>query len=204
MKQFYFICLCLFHFVMAYGQKSDKSEDFVGDQIEFIVKNPTTEESISLMAEVPTGWKVNPDFGTVVYQPGNIDDYYEPPLIEFQARCEGECKVEAMVGNIEGYIQRLKDGWKQLSTGDAELDKLGADVEILIEEKLEGQVMFEVKLSYPDGVSSAMYPPRHQIYRFLHNDQDPFFILIKGIVPETLADEFLTEVRSSCVSTLKL
>ena len=132
MKRFYFICLCLIYFVLAYGQKSDKSEDFVGDQIEFIVKNPKTEESISLKAEVPTGWKVNPSFGTVVYQPGNIDDYYEPPFIEFQARCEGECKAEAMVGNIEGYIQRLKDGWKQLSTGDAELDKLGAEVEMAV------------------------------------------------------------------------
>ena len=204
MKRFYFICLCMIHFVMAYGQKSDKSEDFAGDQIEFIVNNPKAEESISLKAEVPTGWKVNPNFGTVVYQPGNSDDYYEPPLIEFQARCEGECRAEAMVGNIEGYVQRLKDGWTQLSTGDAELDKLGANVEILIEEKLKGQVIFEVKLTYPDGVSSAMYPPRHYIYRFLHNDQDSFFILIKGIVPESLADEFLREVRSSCASTVIL
>ena len=204
MKRFYFICLCLIHFVLAYGQESDNSEDFSGDQIEFIVKKPNGEESISLKAEVPTDWKVNPNFGTVVYQPGNSDDYYEPPLIEFQARCEGECRAEAMVGNIEGYIQRLKDGWKQLSTGDAELDKLGANVEILIEEKLKGQVMFDVKLTYPDGVSSSMYPPRHYIYRFLYNDQETFFILIKGIVPESLADEFLSEVRSSCASTVIL
>ena len=204
MKRFYLICLCLIHLVMVCGQKSDKNRDFTGDQIEFIVKKPLTEENVSLMAEVPKGWKVNPNFGTVVYQPGNSDDYYEPPLIEFQARCEGECKTEAIPGNIDGYIQRLKVGWKQLSTGDEELDKLGANVEILIEEKLKGQVMFEVKLTYPDGVSSSMYPPRHYIYRFLYADQDSYFILIKGIVPESLADEFLTEVRSSCVSTVKL
>jgi len=204
MKRFYCICLCLILFAIAYGQKAGKNKALVGDQIEFMVKHPITEENIPLMAEVPKGWKVNPDFGTVVYQPGNAGDFYEPPLIEFQARCEGECKAEAMIGNIEGYIQRLKDGWKQLSTGNEELDKLGANVEILKEEKLKGQVLFEVKLTYPDGVSDAMYPPRHRIYRFLHNDQDPFFILIKGQVPVNLADEFLSEVRASCLSTAKL
>jgi len=204
MKRFYSICLCLILYATAYGQKTGENKAFVGDQIKFTVTHPITEESIPLMAELPKGWKVNPDFGTVVYQPGNADDYYEPPRIEFQARCEGESKAEAMIGNIEGYIQRLKDGWKQLSTGNAELDKLGTNVEILKEEKFKGKVLFEVKLTYPEGVSSSMYPPRFWIYYFLHNDQDPFFIFIKGKVPVELADEFLSEVRASCLSTAKL
>ncbi|MFC1569191.1 hypothetical protein ACFL4L_03045 [bacterium] len=203
MKRFCCICLCLILFAVANGKNAGENKAFVGDQIEFTVQHPESNESILLKAEVPKGWKVNPDFGTVVYQPGNSDDYYEPPLIEFQARCEGECKAEAMIGNIEGFIQRLKDGWKQLATGNAELDKLGANVEILKEEKFKGQVMFEVKLTYPDGVSDSMYPPRHRIYRFLHNDQDPFFILIKGEIPVNLADEFLVQVRASCLSTTK-
>ncbi|NQT24694.1 hypothetical protein HQ585_05015 [candidate division KSB1 bacterium] len=200
MKRFTGFFLSMVLFTIAYGQKID----FVGDQVEFTVKRPNTEENIKLKAEVPKGWKVNPDFGTVVFEPGNALDFYEPPNIEFQAMCEGECKAEAMVGNIEGYIQRLKDGWKQLSTGNEELDKLGANVEILKEEKFKGHVVFAVKLTYPDGVSDAMYPPRYWIYRFLHNDQDPFFILIKGKVPVNLGDEFLSDIRASCLSTAKL
>ncbi len=61
------------------------------------------------MAEVPAGWKVNPNFGTVVYQPGNIDDYYEPPLIEFQARCEGECKAEVISVALVASILSIAD-----------------------------------------------------------------------------------------------
>ena len=209
MKRILHVCLLLSFVALAHGQKAEDSkvtnqEVFSGDPIEFTCKRPNTEESIPLKVILPKGWKLNPDFGTVVYQPANSDDYYEPPSIEFQARCEGECKAEAIPGNIEEYIQRLKDGWKTLSTGNPEFDKLGTNVEILKEEKSEGQWLFEVKLTYPEGVSSAMYPPRYWSYRFIHNAQDPFFILIKGKVPVNLADQFLSDVNASCLSTVKL
>lgn len=208
MKRITCVYLSLIFFVVAYGQKAEEKKvtnekTFIGDPAEFTCKQPLTEESIPLKVILPKGWKLNPYFGTVVYQPANADDYYEPPSIEFQAKCEGECKAEAIPGNIEGYIQRLKAGWKTLSTGDAELDKLGTNVEIIKEEKSEGQWLFEVKLTYPEGVSDAMFPPRYWIYRFLHNAEDPFFILIKGKVPVNLADEFLSDVSASCLSTAK-
>ncbi len=209
MKRIFCVCLLLFFVASAYGQKTEENKGanektFIGDPIEFTCKQPNTDEDIPLKVVLPKGWKLNPDFGTVVYQPANSDDYYEPPKIEFQVRCEGECKAEAIPGNIEEYIQRLKDGWKKLSTGDPELDKLGTNVEIIKEEKSEGQWLFEVKLTYPEGVSDAMYPPRYWIYRFLHNVQDPYFILINGKVPVNLADQFLSDVCASCLSTAKL
>ena len=206
MKRFYYVYLFLIPLTVAFGQKENvtKGQAFVGDPIEFTCIQPNTEESIPLKVILPKGWKLNPDFGTVVYQPADADDYYEPPIIEFQAKCEGECKADAIPGNIEGHIQRLKEGWKTLATGDSELDKLGTNVEILKEEKSEGQWLFEVKLTYPEGVSSAMYPPRYWIYRFLHKEQDPFFILIKGKVPVMLADEFFSDVEAACLSTTKL
>jgi hypothetical protein len=209
MKRICYFYLFLIFVALSYGQKAEETKvtndkPFTGDLIEFTCKRPNTDESIPLKAVMPKGWKVNPNFGTVVYQPANAVDYYEPPSIEFQVRCEGECKAEAIPGNIEEYIQRLKDGWKKLSTGNAELDMLGTNVEIIKEEKSEGQWLFEVKLTYPEGVSSAMYPPRYWIYRFLHTGQDPFFILIKGKVPVNLADKFLSDVYASCLSTVKL
>lgn len=203
MKRFYCISLCLIFVTIAYGQNNDKKEPFEGEQIGFTVKHPVTEVGILLKTTIPKGWEVNPDFGTVVFRPGNADDYYEPPLIEYQALCEGEAKADVIPENIDGYIQRLKDGWKRLATGNEELDKLGANVEILKEEKSEGRVVFEVKLTYPEGVSVAMYPPRYYLYYFLYNDQDPFFILIKGQIPVNLADEFLAQVRASCLTTVK-
>ena len=209
MKRIYGACVLLIFIALAYGQETEETKvtnekTFVGDPVEFTCKQPNTEESIPLKVVLPKGWKLNPDYGTVVYQPANSDDYYEPPSIEFQALCEGECKAEVIPGNIEGYIQRLKDGWKKLATGDPELDKLGTNVEIIKEEKSEGQMLFEVKLTYPEGVSSAMYPPRYWIYLFLYNAKDPYFIFIKGKVPVNLADEFLSDVHASCLSTVKL
>jgi len=196
MKRIFSVCLLLIFAALAYGQKAEETKItnekiFTGDRVEFTCKRPNTDESIPLKV-------------VLVYQPANADDYYEPPRIEFEARCEGECKAEAIPENIEGYIQRLKDGWKKLSTGNPELDILGTNVEIIKEEKSEGQWLFEVKLTYPKGVSSAMYPPRYWIYRFLHNAQDPFFILIKGKVPVSLDDQFLSDVYASCLSTAKL
>jgi hypothetical protein len=202
MKKIFCVFLSLVLSVIAYGKETDEKA-FKGEPIKFTVKHPETEDSIPLKAQIPEGWKVNPDFGTVVYQPANALDFYEPPQIEYQALCEGECKAEAIPENIEGYIQHLKDGWKRLATGNEELDKLGANVEILKQEKAEGWVIFEVKLTYPDGVSSAMYPPRYQLYHFIYNDQDPFFILTKGLIPVNLADEFLSQVQSSCLTTAK-
>lgn len=206
MKRFCTIFLFFMPLTVVFGQSENvnKGQAFVGDPVEFTCMQPITEESIPLRAILPKGWKLNPDFGTVVYQPADALDYFDPPMIEFQARCEGECKAEAIPGNIEGYIQRLKEGWKTLATGDPKLDKLGTHVEILKEEKSEGQWLFEVKLTYPEGVSNAMYPPRYWIYRFLHHGQNPFFILIKGMVPLMLADEFFSDVEAACLSTIQL
>ncbi len=112
MKRIYCACLSLIIAAMAYGQKAEENKVtnekvFIGDQVEFTCIRPDTDKSITIKAVIPKGWKLNPDFGTVVYQPANSDDYYEPPSIEFQVRCEGECKAEAISGNIEEYIQRL-------------------------------------------------------------------------------------------------
>lgn len=206
MKRLFCVCISLIILAAACSQKEEETmgteeKTFSGDAIEFALKHPNADEKIQLKATLPKGWKLNPDFGTVVYEPANRDDYFDPPVIDFQARVEGEARAEVIPGNIEAYIQRLKEGWKKLSTGDPELDKLGANVEILKEEKSEGQWLFEVKLTYAEGVSSAMYPPRYWIYRFLHKAQDPFFILVTGKVPVNLADQFLSDVEASCLST---
>ena len=208
MKHLFCVCVSLILFATAYGQKTEENKaanekTFTGDAVEFTCIHPVTEESIPLKVILPKGWKLNPDFGTVVYEPANAFDYYEPPRIEFQVKCEGECKADVIPENIKGFMQGLMDGWKTLATGDPELDKLGTNVEIIKEKMSEGKMLLEVKLTYPEGVSDAMYPPRYWIYLFLYNAQDPFFIFVKGKVPVNLADEFLSDVYASCMTAAK-
>lgn len=171
-----------------------------GTPIKFTCKHPLTEEDVSLQVKLPGGWRRNPAFGTVVFEPGDAEDYFEAPSIEVEVLCEGECKPEAVPGNILSYIQRLKAGWETLTTGNPEIDRLGTNVETIKEEQSGDTRVFEVKLTYPEGVSAAMYPPRYWVYLFIRDPEKPFFILIKGKVPVNMADQFLSDVRAACLS----
>ena len=78
MKRIFGVCLLLIFIASAYGQKAEatqetKEKTFKGDPIEFTCKHPITDDNIPLKVVLPTGWKLNPDFGTVVYQPANSD-----------------------------------------------------------------------------------------------------------------------------------
>ena len=209
MKEKHYVAAALVSFLIMAGINSSgqgtenpatQGKACSGTPIKFTCKRPNTEEDVSLQAKLPGGWKRNPAFGTVVFEPGDAADYFEAPSIEVEVLCEGECKSEAIPGNIVFYIQRLKAGWKTLATGNPEMDKLGTNVEIIKDEQSGDTRVFEVKLTYPEGVSAAMYPPRYWVYRFIHNPEEPYFILIKGKVPVNLADQFLSDVRAACLS----
>ncbi|HOO77751.1 MAG TPA: hypothetical protein PLI51_04670 [bacterium] len=171
-----------------------------GEEVEIACPNPAGGEPVLLRATVPAGWKRNPGFGTAVFEPADADDFSDPPRIEIQVLCEGECGPETVSANIDGYIERLETGWKKLSTGRAALDRQEGTVEVVADERAPGGRLLEVKLTYPDGVSRAMYPPRYWIYRFRHDTGDPYFIVAVGKVPIDAAGRFLAEVRASCLS----
>jgi hypothetical protein len=209
MKKKHYVAAALVSFFIMAGisnlgrgteHPATRGKAYSGNPITFTCKLPNTEEDVSLQAKLPDGWKRNPAFGTVVFEPGDAEDFFEAPSIEMEVLCEGECKPEAIPGNILFYIQRLKAGWKTLATGNPEIDKLGTNVEIIKDEQSGDTRVFEVKLTYPEGVSAAMYPPRYWIYRFIHNPEVPFFILIRGKVPVNLANQFLSDVRAACLS----
>jgi len=201
MKRMLCIGLLLVLPVLLVAQEAEK-EAFKGDVVEFTCQQPNTETPVPLQVTLPKGWKQNKAFGTMVFEPKNAGDYYEAPRMEFQIMCEGECKAEVIPLNIKKYMLRLMEGWKTLATGDPELDKQGTIVEVIKESQAEGQLLFAVKLTYPEGVSSAMYPPRYWIYLFLFNEKDPYFAFVKGKVPVSLKDEFLDDVMASCLTTV--
>jgi len=180
------------------GDGSGKQEAAGGEKTMFTCPIPQSDEEVALEITLPAGWTRNTAFGTVVFDPPDAGDFYEAPRIEIQALCEGECRAEEMAGNIDSYVQRLKEGWKTLSTGDENLDKLGANVEVLKDEKAGDSRVFAVSLTYPDGVSDSMYPPRFWIYRFVHKPGEPYFILVKGKVPATLKNDFYSVVGAAC------
>ncbi|MBU1693683.1 MAG: hypothetical protein KKC51_06935, partial [Verrucomicrobia bacterium] len=132
---------------------------------EIKVQGPDENTTVTLQIVLPKGWVVNPDFGTLVYEPGNRSDFFEIPSIEITTAVQGEASPEAIPGNIARHIQQTKDGWKKISTGNAELDAKGANVEVVEETQGDGEWLLKLKLTYPEGVSEAMYPPRYWIYR---------------------------------------
>ena len=207
-KKHYFIAALVSFLILAgisssgLGKENLVPQEKAGIEapIKFTCRQPNTEDDVSLEVKLPGGWQRNPAFGTVVFEPGDAENYFETPSIEVEVLCEGECKPEAIPGNILSYLERLKAGWKTLATGNPEMDKQGTNVEIIKEEQSGDTRVFEVKLTYPEGVSAAMYPPRYRVYRFIHNPEDPFFILVKGKVPLNLADQFLSDIRTACLS----
>ncbi len=200
MKRLFYVIIVLLFAGSVGARIPGQQKKISGDRVEFSCKQPGSGKELTIKAMVPAGWKRNTGFGTVLFQPPDAGDYFDPPNIEFQVLSEGEIKAEAMPGNIEGYIERLKKGWKKLATGNPELDEKGTIVTVNKEETIPGRWLLDVTLTYPEGVSSAMYPPRHWIYVFLHRAQDPYLMLIKGCVPVSLADQFLERVRTACLS----
>ena len=171
---------------------------------EITVQGPTEDTTVKLQIALPNGWEVNPDFGTLVYEPANRGDFFEAPRIEIVTAVEGQATPEAIPENIARFIQQTKDGSKKISTGDPALDAQGANVEIIEETQGAGEWNLTFKLTYPEGVSDAMYPPRYWIYRFLHRADEAFFVRIKGKVPINEADRFLTPVSDACKSAVRL
>lgn len=180
------------------GDGSGKQETICGEKAMFMCPIPQSDEEVALEIALAAGWIRNTAFGTVVFDPPDAGDFYEAPRIEIQVLCEGECRAEAMAANIDSYVQRLKEGWKTLSTGDENLDKLNTKVEVLKDEKAGDSRVFAVSLTYPEGVSSAMYPPRFWIYRFVHKPGDSYFIMVKGKVPASLENDFYSVVEATC------
>jgi|GEM_PF-1641231 len=170
---------------------------------ELTVLKPNSDEKIALTIDLPEGWKRNMDFGTVVFEPANASDFFEIPSIEILLTCGGECEPGKIAQNIESHIQRLNKGWETLSTGNAELDKKGSIVEVLEDRKTGTSRLYEVRLTYPAGVSSAMYPPRIWIYRFINPPGDPFFILVNGKIPANLKNDFFPMLEAACLSVNK-
>ncbi len=71
-----------------------------GTTVQFSCPLPLSEEAVNLQATLPEGWKRNPDFGTVVFEPGDAAEYFEAPSIEVTVLCEGECQPEVIPDNI--------------------------------------------------------------------------------------------------------
>lgn len=96
------------------------------------------------------------------------------------------------------------EGWTKIQTGNEALDAQNANVEVVEESADDGDWLLILKVTYPEGVSEAMYPPRYWIYRYLHRADEPFFVCIKGGVTMRYADQFLSAVTEACESAKRM
>jgi hypothetical protein len=168
------------------------------------VKLPNSEETLALKAKIPANWARNPDFGGIVYQPTNKDDYFYPPTLSYGAKCAGSCAPEDIPKNIEKLLKGIKDTLARpnINTGDPELDAIRANVEIIADEKFadDGWIL-AAAVTYPEELSSAMYTPKIVVHGFRHHKGDGFFIQTTANAQLTQKEELLNVFLEACKQT---
>jgi len=178
------------------------AEDLQAESIE--VERPNSGGPLSLKAKIPSDWARNPDFGAIVYQPKNKDDYFEPPILQYGTSCAGSCNPKDIPKNIETLIKGIKDTLTRpnINTGDPKLDAVRANVEILVEEKFadDGWIL-AAAVSYPEELSSAMYVPKIVVHAFRHHQGDRFFVQTTARAQLAQKEEFLAVFLESCKQT---
>lgn len=170
----------------------------------FEIKLPNSEDTLTIKAGIPATWIRNPDFGTVVFQPKDYEDFFYPPFIQFTVSCAGSCDPEAIPGNIENRIKGIIDTLTRpnINTGDPELDAIRANVEILKQEKFsENDWIFAAAVTYPENLSSAQYVPRVAVHAFCHHPGDAFFVETNARAHLDQKDEMLKILMAACKET---
>jgi len=181
---------------------ASNAEDLQAESIK--IKRPNSEDTLSLKTKIPSDWAQNPDFGAVVYQPKNKDDYFFPPVLQFQASCGGSCDPKDITKNVENLIKRIKDTLARpnYNTGDPELDAIQANVEILVDEKFadDGWIL-AAAVSYPEELSTALYIPKIIVHSFRHHKSDGFFVQTTARAQLSQKEEFLDIFLEACKQT---
>lgn len=170
----------------------------------FDINLPNSEDTLTVKARIPATWIRNPDFGTVVFQPKDYEDYFYPPFIQFTISCAGSCDPEAIPGNIENKIKGIIDTLTRpnINTGDPELDAIRANVEILKEEKFsENGWIFAAVVTYPENLSSAQYVPKVAVHAFCHHPGDAFFVETNARAHLDQKDDMLNILMAACKET---
>jgi len=170
----------------------------------FAVQLPNSAETLAVQGRIPKGWARNLEFGTVVFQPADKDDHFDPPLLQYEVRCGGSCEPQAIPANIEAAVQGIKDRLARpnINTGDSELDAVRAGVEVLLDEKFgaDGRIL-AAAVTYPEHLSAALYIPRVVVHAFLHRPGDGFFIQTTGRCHLNQKDELLPVLTEACKAT---
>ncbi|MFP4082256.1 MAG: hypothetical protein ACLFVG_05795 [Candidatus Aminicenantes bacterium] len=170
----------------------------------FEIELPNSEDTLTVNARIPATWIRNPDFGTVVFQPKDYEDYFYPPFIQFTISCAGSCDPEAIPGNIEKRIKGIIDTLTRpnINTGDPELDAIRANVDILTEEKFsENDWIFAAVVTYPENLSSVQYVPKVAVHAFRHHPGDAFFVETNARAHLDQKDEMLKILMAACKET---
>ena len=170
----------------------------------FDIKLPLSEDTQTVQAQIPSTWIRNPQFGSVVFQPQDYENYFYPPMIQYEISCAGSCDPDAIPGNIEKQIKSIKDTLirPNINTGDPELDAIRANVEILAEERIsdDGWII-ACQVIYPEHLSSALYVPKVVIHTYRYHPGDRFFVHTSAHIDLKQKDELLSVLMEACKKT---
>lgn len=167
----------------------------------FDLELPLSKGVLSVQVKIPTAWIRNPDFGAVVFQPKNKDDFFYPPLIQFETACSGPCEPAAIPANIEKAIKDIKDTLTKpnINSGDPEFDAVRAKVDILLEERTEkGGWLLAAAVTYSEDLSSSLYVPKFVVHGFHYRTGDDFYIHTAAHGPIGQQDALLALLTKAC------
>jgi hypothetical protein len=182
------------------GSQSEEALNGVAVEIEL----PQPQGTLFIQVKIPRGWERSPEFGTVVFQPPDKDDFFYPPLIQYQASCNGTCDPSAIPANIEAALRSLKDtlALPNINTGDPVLDAVRATVDVLREEKAgDGTWILAAAVTYTENLSSALYVPKIVVHAFRHRPGDGFFVQTSAHAPLDQKEKLLDVLIAACRAT---
>jgi len=186
------------------GTSEDAGPNIALQDESFDLELPLDKGVRTVQAQIPQGWMRNTDFGSIVFQPPDKDDFFYPPMIQYTTSCGGPCDAATIPANIEKAIQGIKDTLARpnINTGDAELDAVRADVEVLLDEKFEedGWIL-AAAVTYAEELSSAQYIAKVVIHAFRHHPGDEFFIQTTAHAALDQKDALLSVLTAACRAT---
>jgi hypothetical protein len=165
---------------------------------------PLSQGTLSVRAGIPRAWERNPDFGGPVFQPPDKDDYFYPPLLQYQASCGGSCEPSAIPANIEAALRSIKESLARpnINTGDPSLDAIRARVDIFREERIEEKIwILAAGVVYPENLPRSLYVPKFVVHGFRYRAGDGFYIQTAAHGPLDRKNELLDLLIAACLAT---
>lgn len=132
--------------------------------------------TVDVRFALPAGWGAATDYGENRWGLVGADFAFG-----FDASCNGNCAPAAIPGNMEASFEYLQMRAEQpnYNTGDAKLDALRADVEVVAASPLAAGRIMALRVTYSEEVlKSGPYIPQLRLQCAWHRPGDSWFVTL--------------------------